>query len=198
MFFRYTIFLFFLLLMIAGCQLNSQSSENDWKNLIGQPAPAWNIDQWINSEKLTLEDLKGKVILLRWWTEGCHYCIASADTLNEFHKKYQADGLTIIGMYHPKPYPERIPKHLVELFVKEKNFQFPIALDNHWKTLFDYWLQDANRSFTSVSFLLDKDGVIRYIHPGGEYHKDGEREHAKCKTDFYELEDAIVKLLREK
>ncbi len=88
-----------------------------------------------------------------------------------------------------------VSKERVQFLVQEKDFEFPVALDNDWATLNEYWLDGQKRSFTSVSFLIDKKGIIRYIHPGGEYHKDGSGEHASCREDFLELEEWIKKLL---
>ena len=46
-------------------------------------------------------------------------------------------------------------------------FQFPVAIDRDWRTLRRWWLDGQHRDFTSVSFLIDQRGVIRYVHPGG-------------------------------
>ena len=65
-----------------------------------------------------------------------------------------------------------------------------MAIDHNWKTLNEWWLQDDRRKWTSVSFLLDKEGVVRYIHPGGQYVKgDGVYE---------KVQQEIEKLLKEK
>jgi peroxiredoxin len=143
-------------------------------NLIGTIAPEWENDQWLNSKTLRLSELKGKVVLLRFFMESsCPMCRASAPYLNDFYSTYKDDGLIVIGMYTPKPTPRQTPIDTVRRFVEDYQFVFPVALDNDWKTLKRFWLEsvpDAN--YTSVSFLIDKKGVIRYIHPGGSYSAD--------------------------
>jgi peroxiredoxin len=139
--------------------------------LIGTPAPQWQNQQWLNSKPLTLSELKGKVVLLRFFMESsCPMCRASAPYLNAFQQEYRDRGFTVIGMYTPKPQPRQTPIEAVKSFVQDYGFQFPVTLDNDWVTLNKFWLKRVPRAeYTSVSFLIDKDGIIRYIHPGGSY-----------------------------
>ena len=139
--------------------------------LTGTPAPEWQNQHWLNSTPLKFSDLKGKVVLVRFFMESaCPMCRASAPYLNEFHQKYGDRGLVVIGMYTPKPKPRQTPMDTVKGYVKDYGFQFPVALDNDWATLNKFWLERIpNAEYTSVSFLIDKKGIIRYIHPGGSY-----------------------------
>src|SRR4051794_33250089 len=93
------------------------------ESVIGTKPSEWNVTDWFNSKPLTLHDLKGKVVLVRWWTGGgCPYCIATAPSLNEFHAKYADRGLVVIGFYHHK---EKGPLSLdaVKASVKSMGFQ---------------------------------------------------------------------------
>jgi peroxiredoxin len=144
-------------------------------NLIGSQAPQWTNQQWLNSPPLTLSQLKGRVVLLRFFMESsCPMCRASAPYLNEFYSAYKDDGLVVIGMYTPKPYPQKTAVETVERFVKDYGFQFPVAVDDDWATLKKFWLNHVpDADFTSVSFLIDRKGRIQYIHQGGAYtHQD--------------------------
>ena len=78
--------------------------------MVGKAAPEWHVTNWMNSPELRLADLRGKVVLVRWWTApDCPYCRATAPALNEFYDKYHAEGLEVIGFYHHKaPEPLRI------------------------------------------------------------------------------------------
>src|SRR4051794_31510540 len=72
-------------------------------SLIGTRPPDWNVTNWLNSTPLQLKDLRGKVVLVRWWTAPtCPYCQATAPALNEFHEKFSKQGLQVIGFYHHK------------------------------------------------------------------------------------------------
>jgi len=157
---------------------------SDADQLIGTPAPEWNNQEWINSQPLRLSQLKGKVILLRFFMESsCPLCRASAPYLNEFFAKYKEKGLIVIGMYTPKPEPMNVSIEDVRRYVKDYGFQFPVALDNDWATLNKFWLNHVpNADFTSVSFLIDQKGIIRYIHKGGQY-SSGDTQNIRKKIE---------------
>src|SRR4051812_4753145 len=71
--------------------------------VIDQPAAPWQVSQWFNSPPLSLEQLRGKVVLVRWFTSpSCPFCSATAPTLRALHERYATKGLAVIGMYHHK------------------------------------------------------------------------------------------------
>ncbi len=150
------------------------------EKLIGTAPPEWQVTNWMNSPALQLKDLRGKVVLVRWWT---------APALNEFYDRYHAKGLEVIGFYHHKS-EEPLNIDTVRKQAASFGFKFPVAIDPNWKTLHQWWLDGGRRDFTSVSFLIDRHGIIRHIHPGGEYVK-GDKDYAAMKA-------AIEKLLAEK
>jgi len=135
---------------------------------------------------------------MRWRTEECILCINSANALNEWHEMYSDSGLVVIGFYHPKPEPKVCNVEDVREFVLDKAFQFPIAIDDQWLNLKKYWLDAKPRAFTSVSFLIDRQGIIRHIHPGGEYHKEFTEGHETCVEDYFKLNTKIVECIRSK
>jgi thiol-disulfide isomerase/thioredoxin len=159
---------------------------NSGDKLIGTKPPEWQFTDWLNSRPLTLQGLKGKVVLIRWWTApGCPYCAATAPALNEFYVQYKNKGLVIIGAYHHKSDTALDPGN-VKRSAERLGFRFPVAVDIEWKTLHRWWLDDHNRAWTSVSFLIDRTGVIRHIHPGGSYVK-GDKDYAALKSKIEEL-----------
>ena len=165
-------------------------AEKEDKTILNTYPPEWTVSDWLNSKPLTLQELQNQVVLVRWWTgPTCPYCINSSAALNEFHETYKNDGLQVIGFYHHK---SRMPfdQNTVNKYAENLMFKFPVAVDHDWKTLTAWWLKDDRRKWTSVSFLLDRKGFVRYIHPGGQYVKgDGEYE---------KLQQEIEKLLKEK
>ena len=168
---------------------------------LGISAPPFRFDGWLNSEPLTLEDLRGRVLMVRWWTDTCPFCASSAPALRTLDAEYGERGLTVIGVFHPKAGrddPLDIPR--VERAVRSREFSFPIAIDWDWRnrTLKDWWLTGPKRPATSVTFLVDKSGIIRFIHPGMEYHdRNGSPEHAVCADDMGRIRQAIERLLAE-
>lgn len=147
------------------------SAAEDPAKLIGRKPPEWQVQNWFNSPPLDLADLQGKVVLIRWWTApGCPYCKATAPALNEFHEKFQDQGLQVIGLYHHKS-DDPLELDNVRQFARRYGFKFPVAVDKDWNTLNRWYLNHGNFGWTSVTFLLDHTGKTRYIHPGGEYIK---------------------------
>ena len=140
-------------------------------DMIGHQAGRWEVRDWINSNPLTLEELRGKVVLVRWWTApGCPFCEASAPALNEFSQRYGDRGLVVIGFYHHKSPTPLSVAHVKEQ-VRKLGLTFPVAIDPDWNTLRSWWLAKHDRGWTSVTILLDRRGVIRHVHPGGAFFK---------------------------
>ena len=175
----------------------SQTTEPEpWQKLIGKPAPELSVENWINSQPIELSELKGKVVLIRWWLESCPFCQATAPALNEFYETYQDQGLVVIGMYHEKPKGRKITSKEVASFTEAKGFGFPIAVDYRWQTLHKFWPPQVAMNYTSVSFLVDREGIIRYIHPGGSYNSDSQPfDNPKWKEDYHHIKAEIEALL---
>ncbi|MCK5391909.1 MAG: redoxin domain-containing protein [Deltaproteobacteria bacterium] len=170
--------MFFALLIICLSNSSSSSSEisqdANWQpkeggELIGKRAPSLEGLKWLNTEQLQIEDLRGKVVLIRFWLVGCPFCESTAPSLVDFYNKYQDDDFIIIGIHHPKAQAAKDPDVVLKK-AKAFGFEFPIAQDNDWEVINEYWTGDEKRSYTSSSFLIDKKGVIRFVHDGGEYY----------------------------
>jgi peroxiredoxin len=152
--------------------------------LIGTTPPEWQAERWMSSPPLELAKLRGHVVLVRWWTAGCPFCSTSAPALRAFDETYGPRGLRVIGLYHHKEATPFDPQ-VYEDTARKYRFAFPVAVDPAWRTL-ESWLRDArgNRvdtGWTSVTFVLDKRGVIRHVHPGGSY-VEGEPAHAELRA----------------
>ncbi|MGK2924906.1 MAG: peroxiredoxin family protein [Lysobacterales bacterium] len=171
---------------------------------IGVAAPPFQFDGWLNSEPLSLQDLRGDVVLVRWWTDTCPFCASSAPALRKLHEQYSARGLTVIGVFHPKAGRDGpLDVARVQRAVESRQFLFPVAIDWEWQTgtLKEWWLTGPDRPATSVTFLLDRSGIIRFVHPGMEYHdagdEDGGGEHEMCVNDMASIRAAIERLIAE-
>jgi peroxiredoxin len=160
----------------------------DGADLLGRPAPPWEIadGDWLQSPPLTLVQLRGKVVLVRWFmSTNCPLCSASAPTLNQLYADDADRGLVVIGMYHHKD-DEPLTLPHVAGWVHDFGFQFPVAVDRDWKTLHRWWLDAGHRDFTSVTFVIDRAGVIRRIHRGGALVL-GSKEHLEMKATIEAL-----------
>jgi peroxiredoxin len=172
--------------VLAICWLSAVQTLAAEPDPIGTKPPEWQVGDWINCKPMTLKGQAGKVVLVRWWTGGgCPYCSATMPALNEFHEQYKEQGLVVIGFYHHKA-SSPLDAAKVKRTVEQLEIKFPVAIDPKWQTLRRWWLDDHMRGWTSVSFLIDRRGVIRHIHPGGKYVK-GDEAHKQMKAKIEEL-----------
>ena len=118
------------------------------------------IGGWINTEPFTLESLRGKVVLIDFWTYTCVNCIRTFPFLREWHEKYAEHGLVIVGVHSPEFEFEEV-KENVEAAAAQYDLRYFIVQDNFFST----WQTYSNHAWPS-KYLIDKDGVIRYTHIG--------------------------------
>ncbi len=127
------------------------------------------ISTWINSDPLTLEQLRGKVVLVDFWTYTCVNCIRTFPYLRLWHSRYADDGLVILGIHTPEFEFEKDYTNVLQA-TQENGIAWPVAQDNDFETWDAY-----NNRYWPAKYLIDRDGVIRYSHFGeGKY---AETEH---------------------
>jgi len=123
--------------------------------VIGQPAPEWPGLRWVQGGPLSLSGLRGKVVLVRFFTDpACPYCSATAPALNELHEELGPDGLVVVGFYTPKPSPRPTTVERVRRVAQRYGFRFPVAVDDEWRALRRLWLDRENSGWTSASLLM--------------------------------------------
>jgi hypothetical protein len=166
--------------------------------VLDQPARAWTFTRWVDTRPLTLEGLRGRVVLVRWFNTNCRFCGNTLPGLETLRNHYDAQGLTVVGVFHPKPVG-KVSDDFVRRTARKLGFHGPLAVDESWSTLERWWLADhPDGNWTSVSFLLDRDGIVRWAHGGGEYHPSDDPRHATCDASYRELERTIRRLLAER
>lgn len=128
-----------------------------------------------NGEPVSLAQYKGKkVVLLDIWTYSCINCQRTIPYLNEWYKKYEDEGLVIIGLHTPEFAFERVQKN-VEDAVKKFNIKYPVVLDNDFST----W-QALHNQYWPRKYLIDIDGFIVYDHAGEGAYSQTEEEIQKA------------------
>ena len=131
---------------------------------IGRRAPELLNETWLNTQPLHLTDLRGKVVMVEFWTLGCYNCRNVEPYVKQWNKKFAPQGLVIIGVHSPEFDSERDIEN-VKRYVREHGITYPVAIDNDFAT----WKNYNNRYWPAL-YLIDKQGVIRYMHIGeGEY-----------------------------
>jgi len=148
----------------------SKNKVNDKQlfNVTPRPAPEFTgIQNWINGPPQTIKGLKGKVVLVDFWTYSCINCIRNNPHLEKWYETYKKDGLVVVGVHAPEFSFEKVLAN-VQKGVKDQHITYPVGLDNN----FDTWNVYDNRSWPS-SYLIDAKGQIRRVHEGeGKYTEE--------------------------
>ena len=148
-------------------ETNNITSKSQNFDLTSKGKPATELTgltNWINSDPKTLASLKGKVVLIDFWTYSCINCIRTQPYLNSWYDKYQDKNFVILGIHTPEFSFEKKGEN-VEKAVKDAKIKYPVALDNDYST----WNAFGNQ-FWPAKYLIDKEGNIRYTHFGeGNY-----------------------------
>jgi len=100
----------------------------------------------------------------------------------------------VVAVYHPKPPGEVSDRRIIES-ARQIGYDGAIAVDSRWVELKKVWLSTGDRQATSVSFLVDSKGIIRFVHPGPEYFPSDNPSNAQQNSDYQLLEQAIRDLL---
>jgi len=108
------------------------------------------IDAWINSGPLTIKELRGKVVLIDFWTYSCVNCIRTFPYLREWNAKYADDGLVIIGVHSPEFEFEKDYSNVLRA-TQDNGITWPVAQDNDFET----WKNYRNQ-FWPAKYLIDK------------------------------------------
>lgn len=153
--------------------------------LIGQPVPEFThhqASQWLNSAPLKLDQLRGHVVLIDFWTYECWNCFRSFPWLNALQAQFATRGLKIIGVHSPEFERERDVDRIKEK-IAEFALDHPVMVDND----FSYWKALQNRYWPAF-YLIDKQGRLRHVY-AGETHP-GDSQARKIAT-------AIARLAKE-
>lgn len=125
--------------------------------------------EWFNSEPLTLEELRGKVVLIDFWTYTCINCIRTLPYIQSWHEKYNDQGLVIIGVHTPEFEFEKSAENLEEA-IEDFGLTYAIVQDNDYST----WRAYNNR-YWPAKYFIDASGVVRDSHFGeGAYDESEE------------------------
>jgi cytochrome c biogenesis protein CcdA/thiol-disulfide isomerase/thioredoxin len=133
----------------------------------GKAPPIGGIQQWFNTpgdKALNLSGLRGKVVLVDFWAYSCINCQRAITHVNAWYSDYKADGLVVIGVQTPEYAFEHVPAN-VAAGVKRLKIDYPVALDDNYKT----WDNYGNDSWPA-DYLIDSTGTVRHVSIGeGNY-----------------------------
>jgi thiol-disulfide isomerase/thioredoxin len=161
----------------------SAAAQGELEDLVGGPglaeeerlddfgvAPEFQaIEGWINSEPLTMAALRGKVVVLDFWTYSCINCLRTLPHVKAWYDAYRDDGLVIVGVHTPEFAFEREPDN-VRRAVTDHGIEYPVALDPNYGT----WQAWLNR-YWPAKYFVDRRGHLRYAHFGEGDYEESER-----------------------
>lgn len=176
--------------VLGGADHTAERTNDSVLNVKGYPAPELSgIANWLNSDPLTLEQLKGKVVLIDFWTYTCINCIRTLPHVQGWYEKYQDDGFVVIGVHSPEFAFEKTASN-VQAAIDDYYLTYPVAQDNDFAT----W-QNYNNRYWPAEYLIDAQGNIRRTHFGeGEYEKTEEAIQALLKENGADIDDTMLDL----
>lgn len=124
---------------------------------------------WINSEPLSSESLRGKVVLVDFWTYSCINCLRSLPYVKAWNEKYKDRGLVVVGVHTPEFDFEK-ERANIEKRTRKLGITYPVAMDNNYKI----WNAFKNE-YWPAHYLIDAKGRIRYHHFGEGKYEESER-----------------------
>jgi cytochrome c biogenesis protein CcdA/thiol-disulfide isomerase/thioredoxin len=131
---------------------------------LGQAPELTGTTDWINSEPLTLASLRGKVVIVDFWTFECYNCVNTLPYVRDLYAKYREQGLEIVGVHTPEFAAERVLAN-VRKATKDLGVTWPVVLDPDYKTWSAY-----NNRYWPAFYFIDAKGHLRYTHFGeGNY-----------------------------
>ena len=160
-----------------GGAMMAAANHSDTLPIEGTLPPLEGAVQWLNSPPLTAEALKGKVVLVDFWTYSCINCLRTLPYVKAWAEKYRDQGLVVIGVHAPEFAFERDVSNVTKA-MQDLGITYPVAIDNAYKI----WRAFDNQ-YWPAHYFADAKGQIRYHHFG--------------EGDYAESERVIQQLLRE-
>src|SRR5215203_2734974 len=139
---------------------SSFGSSVEYKGSESVTAPEFAAGDWINSEPLKVSELRGRVVLIEFWTFSCYNCRNTLPYVKSWNDRYREKGLTVIGVHSPEFDEERKVENL-RREVTSLGIRYPVITDNDYQTWNAYRVEAW-----PTAFLLDKKGRIRWMHVG--------------------------------
>jgi thiol-disulfide isomerase/thioredoxin len=144
-----------------------------------RPAPEFvGISAWLNSPPLTVESIRGKVVLVQFWTYSCINCLRTLPYVTKWHEQYKDKGLVVVGVHTPEFAFEK-ERANVETAIKRLGIHYPVAQDNQYRT----WRAFGNQ-YWPAAYLVDRSGTVVTTRFG--------------EGGYQQMENAIARLVGER
>ena len=136
----------------------------------GRAAPNFvGIKNWLNSGPLNIADLRGKVVLVDFWTYDCINCVRTLPYVTKLYDTYKDRGLIVVGVHSPE-FPFEKATNNVQTAINRFGIKYPVAQDNDLTTWAAY-----NNQYWPAQYIVDKNGKIVFEHAGEGQYQEIER-----------------------
>ena len=135
------------------------------------------ISNWLNSGPLSIADLRGKVVLVDFWTYGCINCTRTLPHVTRLYDTYQDRGLVVVGIHTPEFPFEKVTSN-VQTAIKRHDIKYPVAQDNDYATWNAY-----HNQYWPAQYIIDRNGTIVFEHAGEGQYEEIERTIQKLLND---------------
>jgi len=129
-------------------------------SIVGTQAPEFAAGEWINSAPLTIRELRGKIVIVDFWTFKCRNCVNVLPDVQDWYKTYRDRGGTVVAVHSPETDAEA-DLDVLRRFIADNGIEYPIVTDNTFATWNRYRVQ-----FWPSTFVIDREGIIRSFHYG--------------------------------
>lgn len=155
--------------------------------ILGKAPELQGITHWLNSDPLTLAQLKGKVVLIDFWTYSCINCIRTLPHVTSWYDAYKDQGFVVLGVHSPEFAFEKNTDNVAKA-IENFKIHYPVAQDNDFKTWTTY-----NNQYWPAEYLIDAQGNLRATHFGeGNYEKTEEHIRSLLKEAKQDLSLPIM------
>jgi thiol-disulfide isomerase/thioredoxin len=141
----------------AGTRATLTTTHTAAPNFVGVKA-------WLNSGPLNIADLRGKVVLVDFWTYGCYNCVNTLPHVTRLYDTYKDKGFIVVGVHTPE-FPFEKSTDNVQAAIKRYGIRYPVAQDNEYATWNAY-----HNQYWPAQYIIDQNGTIVFEHAGeGQY-----------------------------
>jgi len=154
---------------LKGKEVPTTAPINSYLPDLGKAPEIVGINNWLNSQPLSISSLNGKVVLIDFWTYTCINCIRTLPFVTSWYEKYKGQGLVVIGIHTPEFEFEKNTDN-VAAALKMFKINYPVAQDNDYKT----WNNFGN-SYWPAKYLIDSKGHLRLTHFGEGNYEETEK-----------------------
>jgi thiol-disulfide isomerase/thioredoxin len=146
----------------AGTRATLTSTHTAAPNFVGVKA-------WLNSGPLNIADLRGKVVLVDFWTYGCYNCVNTLPHVARLYDTYKDKGFIVVGVHTPE-FPFEKSTDNVQAAIKRYGIRYPVAQDNEYATWNAY-----HNQYWPAQYIVDQNGKIVFEHSGEGQYEEIER-----------------------